>query len=133
MKYLCIVYANGEPQPIGGADETAMKDSFIEQDHALFQAGKLILASPLQGPETSVVVRYREGKAIRTDGPYLETKEWIAGFLVIEAADMAEAVAIATEGPFEGFADLEIRPLLDEKHSRTGLDRSAFFIRPQRD
>ena len=91
-----------------------------------------MLASPLQGPETATALRYRNGKTLRTDGPYLETKEWIAGFMVIDAADLDEAVAIATEGDLEGFLDMEIRPLLDERHSRTGLDRSAFFERPGR-
>ena len=129
MKYLCIVYASGEPHDLGSAEQTAITDGFLEQDHALFEAGKLIVASPLQPPQTGVAVRYRNGKMIRTDGPYLETKEWIAGFMVIEAADMEEAIAIATEGPLEGMLDMEIRPLLDEQHSRTGQDRSLFFRR----
>lgn len=129
MKYLCIVYAGSADDVPDAQEETAIKDGCIEQDHALFQAGKLVLASPLQGPETAVSLRYRNGVASRTDGPYAETKEWIAGFMVIEAADMAEAIAIASQGPLEGLADFEIRPLLDERHSRTGMDRSFFFER----
>ncbi|MFP9138304.1 YciI family protein [Devosia sp. XGJD_8] len=132
MKYLCIVYAGGGEGTPGPDEEIAIKDGCIEQDHALFQAGKLVLASPLQGPETAVGLRYRNGVASRTDGPYVETKECIAGFMVIEAADIEEAVAIASEGPLEGMADLEIRPLLDERHSRTGMDRSFFFARGAR-
>ncbi|MNY74947.1 YCII-related domain protein [compost metagenome] len=76
-----------------------------------------------------MTLRYSNGVPSRTDGPYAETKEWIAGFMVIEAKDIEEAVAIASEGPLEGMADLEIRPLLDERHSRTGMDRSFFFER----
>jgi hypothetical protein len=109
------------------AEETAIKDGCIEQDLALFAAGKLVMASPLQGPETAVSLRYGTGRVSRTDGPYAETKEFIAGFMVIDAADIEEAVAIASEGPLEGMADLEIRPLLDERHSVTGQDRSVFF------
>jgi hypothetical protein len=130
MKYLCIVYADTTlygPEDIG---EVAVKDACIEQDLALFEAGKLAMASPLQGPETSAVVRFRGGKAVRTDGPFIETKEWIAGFMVIDAADMDEAVEIATQGPPVGI--LELRPLLEDRHSRTGQDRSVFFARSRR-
>jgi hypothetical protein len=129
LKYLCIIYASGEPHDPNTAEQTAITDGFLEQDHALFEAGKLIVASPLQAPQTGVAVRYREGKMIRTDGPFLETKEWIAGFMVIQATDIEEAIAIASEGPLEGILDMEIRPLLEEKHSRTGQDRSVFFRR----
>ena len=128
MQYLCIVYA-GAATNADPVDEGTIKDAYIEQDHKLFRAGKVLMASPLQAPETAVSIHYRDGVRSRTDGPYLETKEFIAGFLVIEAANMDEAVTIATDGPYEGFVNYEIRPLLDEKHSVTGQDRSAFFVR----
>jgi len=129
MQYLCIVYASGEPTTPSAVGDNTISDGCIEQDLALHAAGKLFMASPLQGPETAVSLRYRNGVASRTDGPYAETKEFIAGFMVIEAADMDEAIAIANEGPLEGLADLEIRPLSNEKHSKTGQDRSVFFTR----
>ena len=127
MKYLCLVYADPNPDgpPDPGGD--TIKDACIELDNALFEAGKLDVASPLQGPETAAVIRFRNGVAVRTDGPFMETKEWIAGFMVIEAKDMDEAITIATEGPPVG--TLELRPLLEERHSRTGQDRSALFAR----
>ena len=127
MKYLCIIYAREAGEPLSAADEIAIKDACIEQDQQLFENGQLVLASPLQPPETSVVVRYRDGQVVHSDGPFAETKEWIAGFMVIDALDMAEAIKLATEGPLEGLVDMEIRPLLKEKHSRTGMDRSFFF------
>ena len=129
MNYLCIVYAQDVPGAPGQADENAIKDAYIEQDHKLFREGKVLMASPLQGPQTAVSIRYRNGVRTRTDGPYAETKEYVAGFLVISAANMDEAIAIAAEGPFEAFDNFEIRPLLDEKHSVTGQDRSVFFER----
>ncbi|KQX40138.1 hypothetical protein ASD04_05725 [Devosia sp. Root436] len=125
MKYLCIVYAGAGPDTLTKAEHIAIKDACIEEDHALFASGKLIAASPLQGPETAVVIR----PSGRTDGPYAETKEFVAGFMLIEAGSIEEAVAIAAPGPLEGLVTLEIRPLADERHSRTGLDRSAFFAR----
>jgi hypothetical protein len=129
MLYLCIVYAAEGSNTLTPVPENAIKDAFIEQDHKLFLEGKVIMASPLQGRETAANIRYPNGVRTRTDGPYAETKEYVAGFLVISADSMDEAIAIACDGPFEGFANFEIRPLLDEKHSKTGQDRSLFFAR----
>ena len=127
MHYLCLVYADpalDAPEDPGG---TSVKDACIEEDLRLHAAGKLVLASPLEGAERSVVIRHRHGRASATDGPFIETKEWIAGFMVISARDMEEAIAIATAGPPVGI--LEIRPLRDERHSRTGADRAVLFTR----
>jgi hypothetical protein len=129
MHFLCLVYAQdaaaGSPQ----VPENTIKDHFIEMDHKLFLEGKVVLASPLQAPENAVSISHVNGKRSRTDGPFIETKEFVAGFLVISADSLDEAVAIASEGDLASFANYEIRPLLDEKHSRTGQDRSFFFKR----
>jgi len=130
MHYLCLVYAQDPHDAATGSShvpEDAIKDHFIEVDHKLFLEGKVVLASPLQAPQTAVSIRYAKGKRSRTDGPFIETKEYIAGFMVISADSFDEAVAIASEGDLTNFANYEIRPLLDEKHSRTGQDRSFFF------
>ena len=128
MKYLCIVYAGAGPDTLSEAESVAIKDACIEGDNALFEAGKLYMASPLQGPEAGAHLRQVNGRTTRIDGPYAETKELVAGFVVIEAANMDEAIAVAAPGPLDGLVSLEIRPLLDESHSVTGQDRSAFFV-----
>ena len=129
MHYLCLVYAQDAAAAPTQADPNTIKDHFIEMDHKQFLEGKLVLASPLEGPETAVSIRFSAGKRSRTDGPFIETKEYIAGFMVIAADSIDEAVAIVSEGPLANVANYEIRPLLDEKHSRTGRDRSFFFKR----
>lgn len=129
MNYLCIIYAQGGPNTLTPEQNAAIGDGCIEQDYELFRTGKLVMASPLQNPKTAVSMRYNNGVASRTDGPYIETKEFIAGFMVIVADDIEEAIKIAADGPLDGIANFEIRPLLDEKHSKTGQDRSFFFQR----
>jgi hypothetical protein len=132
MHFLCLVYARDAadaPAPTNNVTADTIKDHFIEQDHKQFLEGKVVLAGPLQAPETAVSIRFSKGKRSRTDGPFIETKEHIGGFIVISADSMDEAVAIASEGDLADFANYEIRPLLDEKHSRTGEDRSFFFRR----
>ena len=61
MKYLCIVYAGTGSDTLSDAEATAIKDACIEGDNALFAAGKLYMASPLQGPETGVHLRNVNG------------------------------------------------------------------------
>ena len=92
MKFMCLVYF--EPGAFDGVSEEEMKrltDDTIVEDNALRQKGHLLIGQPLLGPETAVTIR---GGGRRTDGPFLETKEWLGGFTLIEARDMEEAIAL---------------------------------------
>src|SRR4051812_11886049 len=98
MKFMCLVYF--EPGAFDGATEaelTKLTDDTIVEDNELRRRGHLILAQPLQDPVAAVTVRGGRRGVKRTDGPFLETKEWLGGFMLIEARDMAEAIAL-TEG-----------------------------------
>src|ERR1700754_1914502 len=93
MKFMCLVYF--EPGAFDGASEaelTRLTDETIVEDNDLRRSGHLIIGQPLQGPETAVTVRGGRHGMGRTDGPFLETKEWLGGFTLIEARDMDEAV-----------------------------------------
>ena len=79
--------------------------------------GKLIVAQALHPPEKAVSVRTRNGKMSATDGPFAETREQLAGFMLIEAADMAEAIAIAGRDPMATIGTMEVRPFLELSHS----------------
>ena len=69
----------------------------------------------LQGVEAATTVRWREGKVLVTDGPFAETKEWIAGFDLLECADLDAAIDIASRHPMAHFGRIEIRPLWPEE------------------
>lgn len=75
------------------------------------KAGKIIGAQELQGPATATTVRFNNGKAIVTDGPFIEAKEVIGGFAVIEVNDLDEALALAKSWP--GGSTVEVRPIVD--------------------
>jgi len=66
-------------------------------------------------------VRVRDGKMSATDGPFLETKEMLAGFIEIEARDLNEAVRIAGGSPFARIGALEVRPVVDFSKPRPVL------------
>ncbi|WP_223622487.1 YciI family protein [Microbacterium sp. EST19A] len=66
--------------------------------------------SRLRPPSDATTVTVRDGRTILTDGPFTETKEWIAGFDLIDVADLDEAVEIASKHPMARFGRVEVRP-----------------------
>jgi len=79
-----------------------------------YRNGKVVGGHELQGPSTATTVSRRNGKIVVTDGPFIESKEVIGGFAVIDVADLDEALAMAKEWP----GTVEIRPVVD--HSQDG-------------
>jgi Uncharacterized protein conserved in bacteria len=124
MKFVCLIYIDAEAMSsLSPEDDRRMTDTTIEEDWSLRDRGHLILAQPLQPPETATVVRMKGGRLSRTDGPFMETKEFLGGFLVIEAKDMDDAVAIAGDTVMAPYCITEIRPTLEQFHSVTGRGR----------
>jgi hypothetical protein len=124
MKFMCLIYFD-ETSFAGFTEEDGRRltDATIEEDNDLRRRGKLILGQPLAEPDTAVNVRVRDGKVLRTDGPFTETKEWLGGFVLINAKDMEEAVAIAADSEIAKHCRTEIRPFLEQTHSVTGEKR----------
>jgi hypothetical protein len=93
------------------AEEMAAIDVFNEQLQA---RGHWVFAGGLASPSTATVVDGRNGEALFTDGPYLESKEYVAGFWIIEAPDLDVALKLAAEGSKHCNRKVEVRPLLGE-------------------
>jgi len=129
MKFMCLIYFD-ETSFAGFTEEDGRRltDATVEEDNDLRRRGKLIFAQPLDEPKTAVNVRVRDGKVLRTDGPFVETKEWLGGFLLINAKDMEEAVGIAAESEIAKICRTEIRPFLEQTHSETGQRRPEFKL-----
>jgi hypothetical protein len=77
--------------------------------------GQFVAAAQLYPTTTATSVRVREGKRRVTDGPFAETREQLAGFLLVDAPDLDEAIAIAATLPPARFGTIEVRPILEEK------------------
>ena len=104
MKYLCLVYLSAEKW-------NACPDSACAAYAGGLQAsGHLIDGTPLHPVHTATTVRVRNGQATITDGPFAETKEALAGFYLIEARDLNEAIQIAAKIPPARHGSIEIRP-----------------------
>ena len=128
MKFLCLAYFG--PDAFAGYTPEQMRavdDATIEHDHKLRRSGHLLIASPLAEAETEVSIDRRRLKMSLVDGPYAETKEVVGGFLLVEAPDMAAAVALFDDDPIAAYGRLQIRPLMeDHRHSETGQGRPEF-------
>jgi len=83
----------------------------IELTHQLHTTGQYVHASPLQPAATSVIVRVREEKPFVTDGPFIETREQIAGYFLVNAKDLVDAIGIAARVPGARIGTVEVRPL----------------------
>jgi hypothetical protein len=104
MKYLCLVY--GEEKDIGAMTD----DECMSYDLALRNDGKCLASEALQPAHTARVVRVRDGIVSVRDGPFAETKELLAGFYLIDAADLNEAVQLASQIPPARVGTIEVRP-----------------------
>ena len=114
MQFLLLVYIddtllNTLPQ---GEFDRLMKGSFEHADELQAQ-GTLLGSQQLEAPATAKAVRVRQGRSTVLDGPFAETKEVLAGFNLIEADSLEDAVRIAHEFPWTAFGCIEVRPVRD--------------------
>ncbi|MGA0600615.1 YciI family protein [Caulobacter sp. KR2-114] len=113
MRYLCIVHV--DPDIFGAlsdAERAALGRASEAYDQVLTTRGKLVLAEALTGPATAATVRVRaEGTSV-TDGRFAETREHVAGFLLVDADDRDEAISLAAGCPMARMGAIEVRPLL---------------------
>ncbi len=105
MKYLCIVYL--EDAKLHAVPDRECADC----GDRLRTSGILVAAEALQPVETATTVRVRNGKVSVTDGPFAETKEQMAGFYLIEARDLNDAIQVASRIPPAREGSIEVRPI----------------------
>ncbi len=105
MKYVCLVY--GEENKI-----QAMRDSeCISYVETLQGSGHFVAGEALHPVRTATTVRVRNGRMAISDGPFAETKEQLAGFYLIEARDLDEAIQVASKIPPASVGSIEVRPV----------------------
>jgi hypothetical protein len=109
MQYLVSVI--DDTAGLATPSEMAAIDVFNDR---LVADGHWVFAGGLGSPSTATVIDSRGGDAVFTDGPFLESKEHVAGFWVIEAADLDVALKLAAEGSKHCNRKVEVRPFLGE-------------------
>ncbi|WP_433323175.1 YciI family protein [Spirillospora sp. CA-294931] len=109
MQYLVSVIDDktGSATPAEMAAINAYNDRLQAEGHWVFAGG-------LASPEAATVIDNRDGEAMFTDGPFLESKEYMAGFWIIEAPDLDAALKLAADGSKRCNRKVEVRPFLGE-------------------
>ena len=119
MKFLIMIYNDDtllDALPPGEYDEM-MHGCFKHADE-LRAEGRLLDYMQLQPPQKTKTVRVRGSKTIVVDGPFSEAREYLGGFNLIEARDIAEAVEIAKTFPWAKTGCIEVRPVHDVEGER---------------
>ena len=109
MRYILFVCVDPAAETYVPQEDN-IEDWVAEMD----QRNVRVLGSRLKELKDARTIRRRNGNVIVTDGPFAETKEWIAGFDLLECANLDEAIEVASQHPMARFGRLELRPLMPE-------------------
>lgn len=114
MKYLCLVYySEAEVGQMSPDDWLALNYECVAYGEEIAASGHRLGGSALEPTTTAVTVRVRDGQTTVTDGPFAETREQLAGFYLLDACDIDDAVRTAARIPPARLGSIEIRPVRD--------------------
>jgi len=111
-KYMLLLY-RGEPSPEEREERESEKPLWIEFNRSLRDAGLLVSGEPLYPVEAATTVRVRNEETEILDGPFAVTKEFLAGYFLLECADLDEALKQAARVPLARYGSVEVRPVVD--------------------
>ncbi|MGQ0429761.1 MAG: YciI family protein [Gammaproteobacteria bacterium] len=111
MRFICLGFLDEAAWgTLGASLQQGMIDACIAYDRELQRDGHFAAGFALQGAATATTVRWKNGKAAATDGPFAETKELLGGILVLEAKDKDQAIGLIERHPGIRMGGFEIRP-----------------------
>ncbi len=122
MKYLCLVYYDEKiMNNLTEQEWAALNRECIACSDGMRASGHWLDGHPLESAETATTLRVRNDKLSITDGPFAETKEQLAGFYMIDAHDLNDAIQVASKIPPARYGSVEVRPVRDlERFRETG-------------
>ncbi len=125
MKYVCLGFIDEAAfAQIPQADAQRMMEECFAYDDVLRRGEHFLGGEALDSARNAVTLRMKDGEVQVTDGPYVETKETLGGFLLLEARDLNHAIALMSKHPGVRITTFEIRPV-NEAMSRLIAERSA--------
>src|SRR5215203_2291611 len=114
MKYLClVVFEEQRLAALSRSEGDTLIEESIAYDEALRQSGHYLASQALQSVYSATTVRVRNGKLLISDGPFAETNEQVGGFILIDAADLNDAIQIASKIPLARLGSIEVRPIME--------------------
>jgi hypothetical protein len=125
MKYLCLIYLDEQQlAALPAAEVSALNARHWDVNDRMRTTGNFIVAEALEPAHETACVRVRQGKVAVTDGPFIESKEMVAGFYLLEADTLEAAAALAAQIPSAALGTIEVRParqlIVDGRESRWG-------------
>jgi hypothetical protein len=110
-QYMFLVYEE-EVEPAVQAERERQLPMFVELHRSLREAGLLVGVQRLHSVQSATSVRVRDGETEIVDGPFAVTKETLAGYYILECADLDEALQQAARLPMAPWATIEVRPIM---------------------
>jgi hypothetical protein len=117
----CLMLVCVEPETA-----TLDRDGVPDIDDWLDQVAPVrVLGNELQGTNTAKTVRVRNGRTMITDGPYTESREWVAGFDILDVPDLATAIEAAASHPMAYLGRIEVRPFAEVEATMSTREHAA--------
>jgi len=116
VKYMLLINVD----PTVEADQAQVHKAYGVFTQSIIESGELVSGDPLRGPDAATCVRTRDGQVSITDGPFIETKEYLAGYYVVDVKDLDRALELAAQIPDAGTGGIEVRPIVDFATMGTG-------------
>ncbi len=125
MKYLCLICAEKVMEQMPEDAAQVHYREYAEFTEAIRHSGHLVGCNRLLPPAAATTIRVRNGRIAATDGPWVETKEQLGGYYVIEARDLNEAIRIAARIPGAALGCVEVRPIAEDEQTLRALGIAA--------
>jgi hypothetical protein len=110
MEYLCLIYPGSEPEPLSEDEENAVLAEYL----AIGESPAVIGGGQLQPIESATTVRVENGQTLLTDGPFVDAKEHLGGYVLVDADDLDAALEIAARIPAARLGGaVEVRPIVE--------------------
>ena len=112
-QYTLLIYGDPAKAPQEGTPEyDAEMGEWFKYTESLQAAGAYVAGQALQAPSTATTIAVRDGERVVTDGPFADTKEWLAGYYVLDCPDLDTATAQAAKIPAARHGAIEVRPVM---------------------
>ncbi len=112
MKYMLLIYSNElDTEQISPQDMAKMVEDYAAYTNEMVEAGVFVHTEGLQPTTTATSIQVRDGKTLTTHGPFIESKEQLGGFYVIDCDNLDEAIKWAAKCPTAAYGNIEIRPV----------------------
>lgn len=121
MRYACLIYYHPKTLFGGAPESNAALEECATYDVKLKETGHYVSSEALVLPEDAMTIRVRDGEMSTVDGPFMETKEVLGGFIIIDAPDLNEAVRVMSGHPLAKIGSVEVRPVVDFSEPRPEL------------